>query len=116
METQSDSKILVFLTCASLGEAETIVRHLLDQHLIACAQVGTHVRSYYRWQGRKQESTEYPVTLKASLACFDRIEQAVRRLHSYEVPEIVAVPIAAVSPTYLQWMNENLEDTAPANG
>lgn len=113
MATPSDPKILIFLTCASLVEAETIVRHLLEQRLIACAQVGTHVRSYYRWQGKEEESTEYPVTLKTSLACFERIEQVVRSLHSYDVPEIVAVPLAAVSLPYLQWMDENLEKPAP---
>ena len=113
MTTASDSKILVLLTCSSLVEAETIIRHLLSQRLIACAQVGTHVRSYYRWQGREEESTEYPVTLKTSTRCFDRLEQEVRRLHSYQVPEIVAVPMVAASQPYLQWMDENLAGETP---
>ncbi len=113
MDTAPDAKILVLLTCSSLVEAETIIRHLLNQRLIACAQVGTHVHSYYRWLGKEAESTEYPVTLKTSMICFDRVEQEVRRLHSYQVPEIVAVPFVAASQPYLQWMDENLASEAP---
>lgn len=113
MATPSDSKILVFLTCASLVEAELIVRQLLSQRLIACAQVGTHIRSYYHWRGKEEEATEYPVTLKTSMTCFEQIEQEVRRLHSYEVPEIVAVPLCAGSLPYLQWMDENLGTKLP---
>lgn len=113
MDTQAGSKILIFLTCASLVEAELIVRHLLSQRLIACAQVGTHVRSYYHWKGKEEEATEYPVTLKTSMACFERIEEEVRRLHSYEVPEIVAVPLCAGSLPYLQWIDSSLETILP---
>jgi len=115
MAGQPDQKILVFLTCSSLMEAETIVKHLLRQRLIACGQVGTHLHSYYRWQGNEQEATEYPVTLKTSLRCFAEVEQAVRRLHSYEVPEILAVPVVAGSQSYLLWMDENLSTASGAS-
>ena len=108
MTEPQDQKILVFVNCSSLGEAEVIVKDLLQRRLIACGTVGTHAHSYYRWQEKKQESTEYPVVLKSSLRFFPDIEARVRALHSYEVPEILAVPVIAGTEAYLQWMDSNL--------
>lgn len=106
-------KILVFVTCSSLIEGETIARALIDKQLAACASVGARVRSYYVWKGERQEANEYPLTLKTTLDKFPELESEVRRLHSYEVPEIVAVRLEAGSNAYLQWIDENLRLEAP---
>lgn len=103
--------VLLFLTCASLGEGEAISRRLLELRLIACATLGSHVRSYYTWKGEKQETTEYPLVLKSHREHLPAIEAEVRRLHSYEVPELIAVPIVGGSADYLAWVAESL---APA--
>lgn len=109
MAENDERKILVYVTCSNLVEAEMIVKELLQRRLIACGTVGTHAHSYFRWEGRNAESTEYQVVLKSSMRCFSALEQEVRRMHSYDVPEILAVPVLAGSEPYLRWMEENLK-------
>ena len=106
--------ILLFTTCASLGEGEAIARRLLELRLVACATLGSHVHSYYVWQGERQEATEYPLALKTHREQLPAIEAEVRRLHSYEVPELIAVPIVAGSRAYLAWLADSLAPAAPA--
>lgn len=107
MKSMADP-ILIFITCASLGEGEAIARRLLDLRLIACATLGSHVHSYYSWKDERQESTEYPLLLKTHRDLLPAVEVEVRRLHSYELPELIAVPIVAGSEAYLGWLADSL--------
>ena len=100
-----DGYVLVFVTCGSADEAAAIARAMVDQRLAACASLGGPVQSTFRWQGERQDVTEYPLMLKTQAARFPELEAAIRRLHSYETPEILAVPVAAGSAAYLRWID-----------
>ncbi|HXQ26798.1 MAG TPA: divalent-cation tolerance protein CutA [Candidatus Acidoferrales bacterium] len=102
-------KIVVLVTCGSAKEARRIGRALVEQRLVACANVfQAPVQSIYRWKGKIESAHECLVALKTSRRCFTAVQRAVRRLHSYEVPEIIALPIAAGSREYLSWISESL--------
>ncbi len=91
-------------SCASLIEGEAIAKHLLAQKLVACANLGSHMHSYFSWRGQNQDTTEYPLQLKTLRDRFPAVEAAIRKLHSYENPEIIAVPITTASGAYLEWL------------
>lgn len=98
--------IVIACSCPSHEEAATIARALLEQKLIACAQLSAPVRSLYWWQGMIQDEGEVIVTMKSLASLYARIEQAILARHSYQVPEIVAWPLTMISPTYLAWLAE----------
>ncbi len=99
-------KLLVMTLCGSRREAQAMAGALLRQRLIACANLGGPVESRYRWQGREERAREYPLLLKTTRARFTQVEREIRRRHSYQVPEIVALEIARGSAAYLRWMAE----------
>ena len=101
--------MLVHVSCSSLEEATAIARAAVDQHLAACASVGAPVQAVYWWQGQRQEATEYPLTLKTEAAAFAALEAEIRRRHSYETPEILAVPAVAGSADYLRWIEQTVK-------
>jgi periplasmic divalent cation tolerance protein len=102
-------KIIVLVTCASAGQARRIARALVEGRLAACGNVvEAPIRSVYRWKGRVESAKEFLLILKTSRRHFASVERAVRRLHTYEVPEIIAIPIAAGSRSYLNWISECL--------
>src|SRR6266566_4015012 len=102
-------KIVVFSTCASADEAERIARSLLDKHLAACVTVLSPVRSYYRWEGAIQDSAEWLLVIKSSRDLFDRLRLLLESAHSYEVPEVLALPVIAGAPNYLAWIEAELK-------
>jgi len=102
--------IAIFVTASSGQEAETIAKELVGSRLVACANIFPEIRSIFRWKGEVQKEQEVFLIMKSRTALFDRIEQRVRELHSYEVPEIVAVPIVKGSPPYLDWVGEETAD------
>lgn len=104
--------ILVLTTCASLLEGETIARTLLAQKLVACAALGSHLHSYYVWKGQEHDATEYPLQCKTLRDRYPAVEAAIRKLHSYENPEILAIPVVAASDAYLQWIADSLAGPA----
>ena len=102
-------KIVVLITCGSAGEARRIARALVEKRLAACGNIlEAPVRSIYRWKGRVESAREYLIILKTSRNHFPQLEFEVRRLHSYDVPEIIAVPIEKGSHPYLKWISESL--------
>jgi periplasmic divalent cation tolerance protein len=105
-------KIVVLVACASAGQARKIARALVVARLAACGNVfGAPVRSIYRWKGKVESVKEVLLVLKTSRKRFAAVERAVQRLHSYEVPEIIALPIAVGTRDYLEWISESV---APA--
>lgn len=98
-------KIVVLTTCASAEEGEKIARALVEQRLAACVNVVAGVRSFYRWKGVVEDSSEWLLLIKSRRDLFAQLRAALESAHSYEVPEIVALPIIDGSPAYLNWLD-----------
>jgi periplasmic divalent cation tolerance protein len=101
-------KIVVINTCASADEAETLARTLIDQRLAACVTVISPAKSFYRWNGAVASSIEWLLLIKTSRALFARVETVLQTSHTYEVPEIIALPIVEGSTNYLAWLSSEL--------
>ncbi len=101
-------KIVVLSACGTAEEAETIARRLVEKRLAACVNVVPGVRSIYRWRGGIEEASEWALFIKSRRDLFDELRVELERLHSYEVPEIVALSIIEGSPGYLGWMEHEL--------
>ncbi len=99
--------IIIFITTASKSEARKISDSLLDRHLIACANIIDGVDSYFWWKDRKEKAKECLIIAKTVKPAFKGLVKIVRRIHSYETPEIIAIPITAGSPDYLDWIGRN---------
>jgi periplasmic divalent cation tolerance protein len=101
-------KIVVLSTCGSAEEAERLARQLLDEHLAACVNVISSARSFYRWKGAIENAEEYLLVIKTSRDLFERLRVVLEAAHSYELPEILALPVVEGSPTYLNWLESEL--------
>ena len=97
---------IIFVTCQSRKEADRIASSLLNKRLIACANIVSGVDSKFWWNGKIDKAKEFLVILKSRRTAFKKIEKEVKRLHSYEVPEIIAIPIVAGSKEYLGWIGK----------
>ncbi len=89
---------------ANKQEAEKIVQHLLNDRLIACANIIGPVISFFRWSEKDERAEEHLVLMKSRVDLFDRLTEVVKTMHSYEVPEILAISVVAGSRTYLDWL------------
>lgn len=107
MEKDSTQYGVVMVTAASRAEAETIAKALLEAKLAACITL-LPVQSIYTWQGKVEQNEEWQLLIKTNLTQFSALEAKVREIHSYQVPEIIALPIVAGSEPYLQWIAENV--------
>jgi len=101
-------KIIVFCTCGSAGEAEKIARSLVEGRAAACVNIVAGVRSIYRWKGAIEDAQEWLLAIKTTRELFDRLRAEICALHSYEVPEIVAVPVVDGLEAYLNWIGESV--------
>jgi periplasmic divalent cation tolerance protein len=93
----------------SRDEAERLSRALVERRLAGCVQIVGPVRSVYRWQGAVEEADEWLCLIKTAAERFPAVEAAIRELHSYECPEVIATPITAGSDAYLTWLAEQVE-------
>ena len=101
--------VLVLVTCGSAKETKSIANALVGKHLAACVNVlASPVQSIYRWKGKIETAREYLLLIKTSRRRFAALEKEIRRLHSYDVPEIIALPIVAGSKPYLKWLLESV--------
>jgi periplasmic divalent cation tolerance protein len=98
--------IAVITNLPDSTSAFNLARELVQLRLAACANVLAPVTSFYRWQGREEEASEVPVLIKTTDARYPELEAAIRKRHPYEVPEIIAWPITAGLPAYLQWVEK----------
>ena len=103
------SYLIVFMTASSREEAVKIVRTLLEERLIACGNLVDSVSSFFWWKGEIEEEKEVMVFMKSSEKLFKKLSKRVKELHSYDVPEILALPIVDGSPSYLEWLKSCLE-------
>jgi len=101
-------KIVVLSTCGSEEEGERIARLLVDRRLAACVTVVPGARSFYRWQGKVESADEWILLIKSSRGRFDELRLALQTAHSYEVPELIALPVVEGAPNYLNWLEESI--------
>ncbi|MGC1394007.1 MAG: divalent-cation tolerance protein CutA [Coleofasciculaceae cyanobacterium] len=99
---------VVLVTASSQKEAETIASSLIETKLAACVNL-LPIHSIYTWQGKIHSDSEWQLIIKTDLSLFSQLEKKIRELHSYEVPEIIALPIIAGSQPYLQWISDHLK-------
>ncbi|MEM2082058.1 MAG: divalent-cation tolerance protein CutA [Candidatus Bathyarchaeia archaeon] len=100
--------VVVVVTAANRQEAEKIAQQLLKEKLIACANIIGPVSSYFHWSGKIENAEEYLMLMKSRRDLFDKLADTVKTLHSYEVPEIIALPIIEGSKSYLAWLADCL--------
>ena len=101
--------VVVLVTCGSEAEARRIAQALVRRRLAACVNIfGTPVSSIYRWKGKVERARETLLFIKSSKERLPALRAAVTGLHSYDVPEIIALPVIAGSPAYLRWLDESL--------
>jgi periplasmic divalent cation tolerance protein len=103
--------IQVVTTTARREEAQRIARELVESRLAACVQIVGPITSTYRWQGKVESDEEWQCWAKTRGELFARVEEAIRRIHPYEVPEILAVPVAAGNAAYLAWLDAQTGDS-----
>jgi periplasmic divalent cation tolerance protein len=104
MTDDSPEPIVVLMTAAHREEAGRIAETLVGERLAACVQILPELQSIYRWQGEVARESEILLLAKTTRAKFDELERKVREIHSYDTPEIVAIPVAAISGPYLSWL------------
>jgi periplasmic divalent cation tolerance protein len=102
-------KIVVLVTAASLRESTKIARQLVEAKLAACVNITQPIRSIYRWQGKMADEREFLLIIKSTRELFPEIKAAVSKIHSYQTPEIISLPIIDGSENYLQWLSDSVK-------
>ncbi len=102
-------KIVVLVACGSAKEGRRIARELVERRLAACVNLVSGVKSVYRWKGAVEEATECLLLIKTTRLQMARLQAAIRELHSYEVPEVVALQIVDGLDEYLAWIGTSVE-------
>jgi periplasmic divalent cation tolerance protein len=100
----------VVTTTATQADAETIAAALVERRLAACVQISGPILSRYRWQGALETAEEWVCTIKTTQAGYEAVERAIRELHPYQVPEILATPVVAGNPAYLEWLGREVAE------
>ena len=100
--------VLITVTCTSQEEARKISERLLAKRLVACANILPKIKSKFWWKGKLDSAAEHLVTMKTVKSNFKKIEAEIKRIHSYEVPEIIAVPIVLGGRDYLDWISRTI--------
>ena len=98
--------IAVLTNLPDSDSAFNLARHVVHLRLAACANVLSPATSFYRWEGRDEQATEYPVLMKSTDARYAALEREIRKLHPYSLPEIIAWPVAHGLPEYLDWVEQ----------
>jgi len=101
-------KRIVLTTSGSEDEARRIANYLVENQLAACVNMIPRIESIYRWQGKVESSQEWLLLIKTSADKFSGVRDAIRELHSYELPECIAIAIEDGSPDYLQWIEQSV--------
>lgn len=102
--------IQVFMTTDKKKTAQKIAAALVKKRLAACVQITGPVSSIYKWRGKTEKAREYLCLIKSRKNLFNKIEKTIKELHTYTVPEIIAVPITGVSKDYKAWLGKNLKN------
>ncbi len=103
------SFIQVSTTTENKEDAQRIVRYLVEQKLAACVQITGPIESTYRWKGKVETASEWLCLIKTRDDLFEKVQDAIKNLHPYETPEIIALPVIKGSKEYLKWLNDELK-------
>jgi periplasmic divalent cation tolerance protein len=95
---------VIFCTCGSSAEAETLAAALVEERLAACVNIVAGIRSVYRWKDKVENGAEFLLIIKSTANRLEAIESRLEALHSYDTPEVIAVPIVSGSEKYLSWL------------
>ncbi len=101
-------KIVAFSTCDSEEQAVQIARALVEQRLAACVNILPNARSIYRWKGQIEDAPEWLLIIKSRRDLMDQLRAAIGKIHTYEVPELLAIPVVDGSESYLAWLDREL--------
>lgn len=101
--------LVVLTTAGSEAEAETIAKTLVEEQLAACVNLVSPIRSLYRWEGAVADDREWLLFIKTRADYFSALEARIKALHSYQVPEVIALPVVMGSAVYLRWLHEATE-------
>jgi periplasmic divalent cation tolerance protein len=103
------NEILLLLTnLPDRDSAQRMAHSLVENHAAACVNILAECNSVYRWQGKVESASEIPLLIKTTRAAYPRVEELIRAQHPYELPEIIAVPVVAGMPAYLQWVAQEV--------
>jgi periplasmic divalent cation tolerance protein len=103
-------KIVVLTTCDSEEQAARLARHLVEHRLAACVNILPQVRSIYRWHEKVEDSSEWMLVIKSRRDLFLALRAEIERLHTYQTPEIIAMPVVDGSEAYLGWLEQQLKE------
>ncbi len=109
MDVENEAAVVVLITAGSREEAARLAEMLVGARLAACVQILPEMESIYHWQEQIRREPEFLLLAKTTANCFGALEREVRALHSYETPEIVALPVSAISAPYLSWLTGNVK-------
>jgi periplasmic divalent cation tolerance protein len=101
-------KIVVLTMCETEEQAQALARHLIEQHLAACVNILPGARSVYRWKDKIEDAAEFVLIIKSRRDIFVKLREAIAHLHSYEIPEVIALPVVDGSDAYLGWLDREL--------
>lgn len=109
----SPDQILIYMTATDREEAVKITSQLLEKNLIACANIFPEMVSIYTWEGKTEQNPEVAVFMKSDRESFKKLEETVLGLHSYSCPCLVALPLVAGHPAFLDWISRSLHPSPP---
>lgn len=107
-------KVIVLTTCNKSEDAAMLAQALIEKRLAACVNVVSGVRSYYRWQGKIENDSEFLLVVKTARGLVDSLRQELEKLHPYDLPELVVAPIIDGSPNYLAWLEQEVAAEGPS--
>ena len=102
-------KRLVLTTCGSAEEARRIAQEIVQRRLAACVNIVPQVESVYRWKGEIENASEWLLIIKTTAGALERLRYALGKLHSYEIPECIAIAIEDGNADYLEWIGESVD-------
>jgi periplasmic divalent cation tolerance protein len=105
-KSQKTGEVVIFITAASIEEGQKIAHVLVGEHLAACVNIVSSVQSIFYWQGKVCDETEVLLVCKSRGSLFGKICKRVKEIHSYTVPEVIALPISKGASDYLRWVNK----------
>lgn len=113
-QSKNSRYVVVLTTCGTRCEANRIARALVAERLAACVNIsGKPVSSIYRWKGKIEQANEFSLLIKTTKSRLAELQSTLKRLHTYEVPEFLVLPVIAGSPAYLEWIGDCLSGEGP---